>query len=161
MGKPDLSMIINGALAGLVAITAPCAFVSVSAAAVIGFIAGILVVLAVNFFDKLKLDDPVGALSVHLVNGVFGTIAVGLWAQDKITGTATGSGLFYGGGFKLLTAQLTGVLAVGLFTFIIAIIVWKIIKKFLGLRVSREEEIGGLDIGEHGSEAYSGFQIIN
>ena len=161
LGKPDLSMIINGALAGLVAITAPCAFVSVGSAAIIGIIAGVLVVLAVGFFDKLKLDDPVGALSVHLVNGIFGTIAVGLFAQDKITGTATGNGLFCGGGFTLLKAQLIGVIAVGFFTFVISFIVWYFIKLFLGLRVSREEEIGGLDLGEHGAEAYAGFQIIN
>jgi Amt family ammonium transporter len=156
--KPDLSMIINGALAGLVAVTAPCAFVSVGSAAVIGLIAGILVVLAVFMFDKLKLDDPVGALSVHLVNGVFGTLAVGLFAQDKITGTTTGNGLFYGGGLKLLGTQALGVVAVGLFTFIAASIVWYLIKVTLGIRVSREEEIQGLDIGEHGSKAYPDFQ---
>ncbi len=156
--KPDLSMIINGALAGLVAITAPCAFVSIGSSAVIGFIAGILVVLAVLFFDKLKLDDPVGALSVHLVNGVFGTLAVGLFAQDKITGAATGSGLFYGGGFKLLINQTIGVLAVGAFTFIAAFAIWHVIKLVFGLKVSREEEIQGLDIGEHGMKAYPDFQ---
>jgi Amt family ammonium transporter len=156
--KPDLSMIINGALAGLVAITAPCAFVSVGSSALIGLIAGVLVVFAVLMFDKFKIDDPVGALSVHLVNGVFGTIAVGLFAQDKITGTATGNGLLFGGGIKLLAAQLTGVVGVGAFTFITSFIVWYLIKRFIGLRVSREEEIGGLDRGEHGSKAYPDFQ---
>ncbi|MFH0977022.1 MAG: ammonium transporter [Spirochaetota bacterium] len=156
--KPDLSMIINGALAGLVAITAPCAFVSVGSAAVIGLIAGVLVVLAVLMFDKLRLDDPVGALSVHLVNGVFGTLAVGLFAQDKITGTATGNGLFNGGGLKLLGAQALGVVSVGAFTFVAAAIVWYVIKVTMGLRVSREEEIQGLDIGEHGIKAYPDFQ---
>ncbi len=156
--KPDLSMIINGALAGLVAITAPCAFVSVGSSAVIGFIAGILVVLAVIMFDKLKLDDPVGALSVHLVNGVFGTLAVGLFAQDKITGAATGNGLFFGGGMKLLTSQAIGVVAVGAFTFTVAFAVWYVIKLVMGLKVSREEEIQGLDIGEHGMKAYPDFQ---
>ena len=156
--KPDLSMIVNGALAGLVAITAPCAFVSVGSAALIGLIAGVLVVMAVLMFDKLKLDDPVGALSVHLVNGVFGTLAVGLFAQDKITGTATGSGLFFGGGFKLLAAQAIGVVAVGAFTFIVALVVWSVIKAVMGLRVSTEEEITGLDLGEHGTKAYPDFQ---
>lgn len=156
--KPDLSMIINGALAGLVAITAPCAFVSVKSAALIGLIAGILVVLAVIMFDRLKLDDPVGALSVHLVNGVFGTLAVGLFAQDKITGTATGNGLFFGGGMKLLGAQAIGVLAVGAFTFIVAFGVWFVIKLVMGIKVSREEEIQGLDLGEHGMKGYPDFQ---
>jgi len=156
--KPDLSMIINGALAGLVAITAPCAFVSVPSSAVIGLIAGILVVLAVMLFDRLKLDDPVGALSVHLVNGVFGTLAVGLFAQDKITGAATGNGFFFGGGMKLLTSQAIGVVAVGAFTFTISFLVWYIIKETMGLKVSREEEIQGLDIGEHGMKAYPDFQ---
>ncbi|OHE33927.1 MAG: ammonia permease, partial [Syntrophus sp. RIFOXYC2_FULL_54_9] len=134
--KPDLSMIINGALAGLVAITAPCAFVSVGSAAVIGLIAGVLVVFAVLMFDKLKLDDPVGALSVHLVNGIFGTLAVGLFAQDKITGTATGNGLLFGGGLKLLAAQAAGVVTVGVFTFVVAFAVFYMIKKVMGLRVS-------------------------
>ncbi|MFH1080746.1 MAG: ammonium transporter [Pseudomonadota bacterium] len=156
--KPDLSMIVNGALAGLVAITAPCAFVSVGSSAVIGLIAGVLVVFAVMMFDKLKIDDPVGALSVHLVNGIFGTLAVGLFAQDKITGTATGNGLLFGGGFKLLAAQAAGVVAVGIFTFIVAYAVFYLIKMVMGLRVSAEEEIVGLDLGEHGTKAYPDFQ---
>jgi len=156
--KPDLSMIINGALAGLVAVTAPCAFVSVGSSAIIGLIAGVLVVLAVIMFDKLKLDDPVGALSVHLVNGVFGTLAVGLFAQDKITGAATGNGLFFGGGLTLLKNQAIGVVAVGAFTFTAAFIVWYVIKLVFGLKVSREEEIQGLDLGEHGMKAYPDFQ---
>ena len=156
--KPDLSMILNGALAGLVAITAPCAFVSVPAAAAIGSIAGVLVVCSVYFFDKIKIDDPVGALSVHLVNGVFGTLAVGLWAKDGITGAATGNGLFNGGGSSLFLTQLTGVAAVGGFTFIASFIIWFIIKKTIGMRVSKREEIVGLDIGEHGMKAYPDFQ---
>lgn len=160
LGKPDLGMTLNGCLAGLVAITAPCAFVSVGASLLIGLIAGVLVVLAVMMFDRLKLDDPVGALSVHLVNGVFGTLCVGLFAQDKITGTATGNGLFYGGGFKLFGAQLAGVVTVGLFVFIISIAAWGVIRATVGLRVSREEELRGLDIGEHGNEAYAGFQVF-
>ncbi len=156
--KPDLSMIINGALAGLVAITAPCAFVNVGSAAIIGLIAGVIVVLAVITFDKLKIDDPVGALSVHLVNGIWGTLAVGLFAVDKITGTATGNGLLFGGGLKLLGAQAAGVAAVGAFTLVGALIFWYLIKLVAGLRVSREEEISGLDLGEHGSKAYPDFQ---
>ena len=160
MGKPDLGMTLNGCLAGLVAITAPCAFVSVPVSLLIGLIAGVLVVLAVMMFDKLRLDDPVGALSVHLVNGVFGTICVGLFAQDKLTGTATGNGLFYGGGFKLLGAQLAAVVSVAAFVFIVAFITWTILKVTIGIRVSREEELRGLDIGEHGNEAYAGFQIF-
>ncbi len=156
--KPDLSMIINGALAGLVAITAPCAFVSVGSAAIIGLIAGVLVVFAVVMFDKLKIDDPVGALSVHLVNGIWGTLAVGLFAVDSITGAATGNGLFFGGGFKLLSSQAIGVVAVGVFTFTVALFIWYIIKQILGMRVSREEELTGLDLGEHGSKAYPDFQ---
>lgn len=156
--KPDLSMIINGALAGLVAITAPCAFVSVGSSAVIGLIAGLLVVFAVITFDKLKIDDPVGALSVHLVNGIWGTLAVGLFAVDGITGTATGNGLLTGGGLKLLGAQAAGVAAVGAFTFITALAVWSVIKLIVGMRVSREEEIAGLDLGEHGMKAYPDFQ---
>ncbi|MBL0349874.1 MAG: ammonium transporter [Elusimicrobia bacterium] len=159
MGKPDLGMTINGCLAGFVAITAPCAFVTLQASLVIGAISGVLVVYAVLFFDKLKLDDPVGALAVHLCNGVFGTLAVGLWAKDKITGVATGNGLFNGGGFKLLGIQALGSASVILFTLAISLVFWAIVKALMGLRVSREEEIRGLDIGEHGMEAYAGFQI--
>jgi Amt family ammonium transporter len=156
IGKPDLTMIINGALAGLVAITAPCAFVSVGSALIIGAIAGVLVVASVLFFDRIKVDDPVGALSVHLVNGVFGTLALGLFAQDLIPKT-TGDGLFFGGGPALFFAQLTGVVTVGIFVFAISAIVWLILKATVGLRVSEEEEIEGLDIGEHGISAYPDF----
>ncbi len=161
LGKPDLSMIINGALAGLVAITAGCAFVSVPGAAIIGAVAGVLVVLAVPTFDRFKLDDPVGALSVHLVNGIWGTLAVGLFAIDGIAGNATGNGLFAGGGLTLLAHQAVGVVAVGAFTFAIAFAVWSVLKLTVGVRVTREEELGGLDRGEHGAEAYAGFQIID
>jgi Amt family ammonium transporter len=157
LGKPDLGMTLNGCLAGLVAITAPCAFVSVKSSILIGFIAGILVVLAVIFFDKIKLDDPVGALSVHLVNGIFGTLAVGIFAQDGITGINTGNGLFFGGGTKLLVSQLTGVIATAVFVFFVSFVVWYIIKKTFGVRVSLQEEIEGLDIGEHGNSAYPEF----
>jgi Amt family ammonium transporter len=159
LGKPDLGMTINGCLAGLVAITAPCAYVSVNSSLIIGGVAGVLVVFAVLFFDKLKIDDPVGALAVHLANGVFGTLSVGLFAQDKITGVATGNGLFYGGGFKLLGVQALGSLSVILFTVVVSLIFWAIIKATLGMRVSRDEEVYGLDMGEHGMEAYAGFQI--
>jgi ammonium transporter, Amt family len=156
IGKPDLTMIINGALAGLVAITAPCAFVSVGSSLIIGAIAGVLVVAAVLFFDRVKVDDPVGAISVHLVNGVFGTLCVGLFAQDLVPKT-TGDGLFFGGGAGLLWAQLAGIMTVGIFVFAISSIVWLIIKAVVGIRVSEEEEIEGLDIGEHGITAYPDF----
>lgn len=159
-GKPDLGMTINGALAGLVAITAPCAYVSPVSSLIIGGIAGILVVLAVMMFDRFQLDDPVGALSVHLVNGVFGTIALGLFAQDVFMPGTTGNGLFFGGGTGLLGAQLIGILAVAGFTFTAALLLWLLIKAVMGLRVSVEEEVRGLDIGEHGMEAYAGFQIF-
>lgn len=159
LGKPDLGMTINGCLAGLVAITAPCAFVGLGSSLIIGGAAGVIVVFAVLFFDKLKVDDPVGALAVHFANGVFGTLCVGLFAQDKITGVATGNGLFYGGGFKLLGVQAMGSASVILFTLVVSLIFWSIIKATLGLRVSREEEIRGLDIDEHGMEAYAGFQV--
>ncbi|OGQ51987.1 MAG: ammonia permease [Deltaproteobacteria bacterium RIFCSPLOWO2_02_FULL_53_8] len=153
IGKPDLSMILNGTLAGLVAITASCAYVSVPSSLIIGLIAGVLVVLAVVKFDKLRLDDPVGALSVHLVNGVFGTLALGFFAEDRFMPGTTGDGLIFGG-TKLITSQIIGVVGVGVFTFAVSIIIWYIIKALIGLRVSEEEEIIGLDICEHGSEAY-------
>lgn len=159
LGKPDIGMILNGTLAGLVAITAPCAFVSVTSAVIIGAIAGVLVVLAVIGFDKIRIDDPVGATAVHLVNGIFGTIAVGLFAQKEITANTVKDGLFFGGGTEQLMAQLTGVVAVGAFTLVISSIAWMLIKVTLGLRVKEEEEIEGLDIGEHGNRAYPDFQI--
>ena len=159
LGKPDLSMILNGALAGLVAITAPCAFVSIPSSLIIGLIAGFLVVVAVLFFDKIKIDDPVGATSVHLVNGVFGTLCVGLFAQAEFSPNTTGNGLFFGGGAGLLIKQLVGVVGVGAFVFIISLIFWKIIAATIGIRVSAEEEMEGLDIGEHGNVAYPDFVI--
>jgi Amt family ammonium transporter len=162
MGKPDLGMTLNGCLAGLVAITAPCAFVTVNASLIIGAIAGVLVVFCVNFFDKMKLDDPVGALSVHLANGVFGTLCVGLFSvKDKIQGRtanpATDAGLFYGGGFGQLGTQLLVAGATAVFVVVASIIFWSVCKATVGMRVTKEEEIGGLDIGEHGMEAYPGF----
>jgi Amt family ammonium transporter len=158
LGKPDLGMTINGCLAGLVAITAPCAYVSVGSSVIIGGISGVIVVLAVLFFDKVKIDDPVGALAVHLANGVFGTLCVGLFAQDKITGVATGNGLFFGGGTGLLVTQIIGSASVIASTLAIPLVFWGLIKATMGLRVSAEEEVNGLDIGEHGMEAYAGFQ---
>ncbi len=157
LGKPDLGMTLNGCLAGLVAITAPCAFVSVASSLIIGFIAGILVVLCVIGFDRIKIDDPVGALSVHLANGVFGTLAVGLFAQNGITGAETGNGLFFGGGLKLLGVQFVGVISVGAFVFALSLVAWFVIKAVMGIRVSLQEEIEGLDIGEHGNSAYPEF----
>lgn len=160
IGKPDLGMTINGCLAGLVGITGSCAYVSISASLIIGAIAGIIVVFAVMFFDRIKVDDPVGATSVHLGCGVFGTICVGLFAKEGVTTLSTQNGLFYGGGFKLLGIQLLGIIAVGVFVFAASLLVWFIIKKTIGIRVSREEEIAGLDIGEHGNIAYPDFAPV-
>lgn len=159
-GKPDLGMSVNGCLAGLVAITAPCAYVTVGSSLIIGFLAGLLVVCAVKLLDALKIDDPVGAIPVHLFNGTFGTLCVGLFSVDKITGVATGNGLFTGGGATLLIAQIEGILAVGAYTFVAATVFWFIIKAVVGLRVSKEEEEEGLDYGEHGQTAYSGFNSL-
>ncbi len=162
--KPDASMILNGALAGLVSITAGCALVSPYSAIIIGIMAGVLVCTAIDFFDKkLKIDDPVGAISVHGVCGVFGTIAVGLFAQSKysaLAGFNNVSGLFFGGGWKPLLIQLTGAAVTFSFVFSIFLLFFFVLKKTMGLRVSRETELKGLDIDEHGMEAYSGFQIF-
>lgn len=158
LGKPDLSMTINGLLAGLVAVTAPCAFISVESSLIIGAVAGVIVVFAVIGFDKAKLDDPVGALAVHLANGVFGTMCVGLFAQDHFIPNTTGNGLFFGGGTTLLIAQLTGIAAVAAFTFVVSYIIWYLLKVTFGIRVSEKEEYEGLDIGEHGMEAYPDFK---
>jgi len=159
LGKPDLGMSINGLLAGLVAITAPCAFVSVGSSAIIGAIGGAIVVFAVLFFDRLGIDDPVGALAVHLVNGIWGTIAVGLFAQDAFIPNTTGNGLLFGGGTKLLISQLIGVAAVGAFTFVVSYLLWLAVKATLGVRVSEQEEMEGLDLGEHGNIAYPDFAV--
>jgi len=146
LGTPDLSMIVNGALAGLVAITAPCDGVTVFGSVFIGLVAGVLVVESVLTFDKLHLDDPVGALSVHLVNGIWGTLAVGLFN--------TQSGLLYGAGGTQLMVQVIGVAAVGVFTVTTSFIFWGMTKALLGLRVTPEEEYEGLDQSEMGLEAY-------
>ena len=157
IGKPDLGMTINGCLAGLVAITGGCAYISIEISLLIGAIAGVLVVFAVMFFDRVGIDDPVGATSVHLGCGVFGTICVGLFAKEGVTTLSTANGLFYGGGFRLLGVQLLGILAVGAFVFAASSVVWLVLKKTVGIRVSAEEEIAGLDIGEHGNHAYPDF----
>lgn len=160
IGKPDLGMTINGCLAGLVGVTGSCAYVSIEISLLIGAIAGILVVFAVMFFDKIKVDDPVGATAVHLCCGIFGTICVGLFAKEGVTSLSTKNGLFSGGGFELLGAQLIGIIAVGVFVFSSSLLVWYLIKKTLGIRVSPEEEIAGLDIGEHGNIAYPDFAPV-
>jgi Amt family ammonium transporter len=156
--KPDVSMTMNGILGGLVSITAPCAVVSPGASIAIGLIGGVLVVCAVEFIDKvLKIDDPVGASSVHLVCGIFGTLAVGIWGN--VEGTAVG--LLHGGGLTQLGIQLIGILAVGAWAAITSLILFMSIKAILGLRVSPKEELMGLDLSEHKSEAYTGFQIFS
>lgn len=160
--KPDASLTMNGAVAGLVAITAPCAFVSIGSAAIIGLVAGVLVVLSIIFFDRvLRIDDPVGAISVHGVCGAWGTFALGLFAQDIFAPGTTGNGFFFGGGLKLLGVQSLGILSVFAWCLVTGFVMFYLIKKFTGLRVSRNEELRGLDIDEHGSEAYHGFQIFS
>lgn len=168
-GKPDVSMCLNASLAGLVAITAPCDVTDALGAAIIGAVAGVLVVFGVWLLDhKLHIDDPVGAVAVHCMNGIWGTIAVGLFATDTAPGysiaNASGEtikGLFYGGGFELLGLQITGFAAVALWTAVTITITFLIIKAVVGLRVSREEEIEGLDATEHGlPSAYAGFAML-
>jgi Amt family ammonium transporter len=160
--KPDLSMVLNGALAGLVSITAGADVATPMGSIIIGLVGGVLVVLAVLLIDtRLRLDDPVGATSVHLCCGVWGTLAAGLFGAEKVLGIAdTNTGLFYGGGAGQLTSQLVGVLAVGATCLAGAFLILGTIKASMGLRVSPEEELRGLDIGEHGMEAYGGFQIF-
>jgi Amt family ammonium transporter len=162
LGKPDLGMTINGCLAGLVAITAPCAYVSILSALIIGAIAGVIVVLAVLMFDRLRIDDPVGALSVHLVNGIFGTLCVGIFAQadiaERVGGVAINGLLF--GDVRQFGVQLLGVVVCGAFVVAVSAVAWTAIKFAVGIRVSADEEIRGLDIGEHGMEGYAGFQIF-
>ncbi len=151
-GKPDLSMTMNGALAGLVAITAPCAFVDPWAAIVIGSVGGVIVVLGVALLDKIRVDDPVGAVPVHGMNGLWGTLSIGLFATE--------GGLFYGGGVNSLGVQALGTLACASFSLVGMGLVFMLIKVTVGLRVGRDEELRGLDIGEHGMESYAGFQIF-
>ena len=152
-GKPDVSMTLNGSLAGLVAITAGCANVDALGSIIIGLVAGVWVVVVVEVLDlKLHVDDPVGAVGVHFANGIWGTLAVGLFATD--------TGLFYGGGFRQLGVQALGIVAILAYTTVMMLITFTIIKKFHGLRVSPEEEISGLDSVEHGlASAYAGFEF--
>jgi len=161
-GKPDVSMSFNGALAGLVAITAGCAYVSMVSSVIIGTVAGILVVFAVEFIDrKLKVDDPVGAISVHAVNGIWGTIAVGLFAQASLgeaNGVAAVNGLFFGGGAAQLGKQLLGVVSVVAWAAAAAALLFFALKKTIGIRVDEEGQKAGLDITEHNLEAYPDFQ---
>lgn len=160
LGKPDLSMIISGVLAGLVSVTASCAFIDIPSAAIIGAIAGAIVVFAVGIFDKLRIDDPVGAISVHLVCGTWGTLALGLFSKAEIFGAtrAPKMGLFFGGGTDQLWYQFVGYIAVAGFTVVFSFMAWSVISLITdGIRVSPEQEFKGLDISEHGMEAYSGF----
>ncbi len=162
-GKPDISMCLNASLAGLVAITAGCDVTDAFGAIVIGAVAGVLVVFGVWLLDyKLRIDDPVGAVAVHMFNGIWGTIAVGLFATTSAPENADFLGLFYGGGFELLGKQCLGVITVAAWTTVTITIAFLIIKAVVGLRVSEEEEIVGLDLMEHGiASAYSGFSIMD
>jgi ammonium transporter, Amt family len=153
-GKADVPMMLNGALAGLVAITASCAFVDTWAAVFIGFIAGILVFTSIRFFENRKIDDPIFALSVHGTAGVWGTLSTGLFATKELA-TVGKPGLFYGGGFEQLGVQALGVVTCAAYAFIVAFIILTIMNKFMnGIRVTEEEEIIGLDMSEHGSYGY-------
>jgi Amt family ammonium transporter len=156
--KPDPSMTMNGALAGLVAVTAPCAYVSPPDAIAIGAVGGVIVVLGVTLLDRIGVDDPVGAVPVHGMNGIWGTLAIGLWGQEAFGSPR--DGLFHGGGVAQLGVQILGTLTVSLFAIVTMGVVFLLIKKTIGLRVSEEEELRGLDIGEHGMEAYAGFQVF-
>ena len=149
-GQIDITMTINGVLAGLVAITAGCNVVGPNAAIIIGLIAGVLVDIAVLYIDKLKIDDPVGAIAVHGVNGFFGALAVGLFATD--------GGLFFGGGTAMLATQALGVLVIGTFGFVFTFILMKIMQKTVGIRISKVEESAGIDAVSFGVEAYSTFE---
>jgi Amt family ammonium transporter len=158
-GKPDPSMSFNGVLAGLVGITAGCYNVSPFGAVIIGLLSGVLVVASVLFIDQtLKIDDPVGAVSVHGVCGLFGTLAVGLFASP-LYGDGT-AGLFYGGGVGVLGVQILGALVVGVWAFGAGFLAFKAIKATIGVRADAKEELKGLDIAEHGIEGYSGFQFF-
>ncbi|PDV99837.1 ammonium transporter [Candidatus Chloroploca asiatica] len=154
-GKPDPNLTLNSVIGGLVAITAPCAFVTPVGAVIIGLVAGPLLVFSTSWLESLKIDDPVGAVPAHLVNGVWGTLALGLFAA--IEGNTGTLGLFYGGGMALLIAQAIGVVAVGVWTVVLSGALFYALKATIGLRVSKEEEELGLDLGEHGVAAYPDF----
>lgn len=158
-GKPDLSMAMNGALAGLVAITAPCAYVEPWAALVIGAFAGYFVVKGVELLDKLQIDDPVGAFPVHGICGIWGTLCVGIFGKSAL-GLAN-NGFIYSGNPMQLGIQIVGSVSTVVFIVVSMGIVFKLIDLTVGLRIGREEELRGLDIGEHGMEAYGGFQIFS
>jgi Amt family ammonium transporter len=161
-GKWDASMAGNGCLAGLVAITAPCAFVDTWAALLIGAIAGVLVVVSVIFFERtLKIDDPVGATSVHLTNGIWGTLAVGLFSNPVYGATGPKPGLFYGGGFAQLWMQFVGVALVAAWCLAAGFTLFYLLKMFMGLRVSADEEMRGLDMDEHGMQGYPDFVLVD
>jgi len=149
-GLIDITMVINGVLAGLVAITAGCNIVGPNSAIIIGLIAGVLVDIAVVLIDRIKVDDPVGAIAVHGVNGMFGTIAVGFFAIEK--------GLFFGGGASQLVTQIIGVVTIATFSFVVTFIILKLMKSTIGIRVSREEEFAGIDAASLGVESYSTFE---
>ena len=161
-GKPDVSMCLNASLAGLVGITAPCDVTDAFGALAVGIVSGLLVVFGVWFLDyKLHVDDPVGAVAVHCLNGIWGTLAVGLFATSSAPGSEI-DGLFYGGGFHQLGLQALGILSVGIWTVVTITIAFLAIKATIGLRVTEEEEIVGLDSTEHGiASAYSGFSIMD
>jgi Amt family ammonium transporter len=152
-GKPDVAMTGNGLLAGLVGVTAGCFAVTTVGATIIGAVSGLLVVLSSQFFDKIKVDDPVGAISVHGVCGAFGAIAVGLFSNESVDGVVS-KGLFYGGGTDQLVSQIIGVVAIAVFVLISTTILFAVLKATVGLRVSEEEEIIGLDLFEHGTLGY-------
>jgi Amt family ammonium transporter len=170
-GKPDLSVTINGVLSGLVGITASCRFVTIGWAGVIGLVAGVIVVFSVDFFDKLQIDDPVGAISVHLIGGIWGTLAVALFAfgpginlnpnfvlyeEGPARGLLLGGGL---AGLRQLFVQLLGIASVSLMTMVLSWLAWLSIKRIVGLRVSFDAELKGLDISEHGLHAYNDFWV--
>ena len=162
MGKPDLTMALNGSLAGLVAITAPCDLVTANASIVIGLVAGVLVVLSVFALDKAHVDDPVGAVSVHCVNGVWGTLAVGLFAAPVAAGYGNDApGLLYGGGFRLLGVQALGALCTAAWAFGTGSAIFFALKKAHILRVPAKTELKGLDLVEHGQDAYASFQFFS
>ena len=156
VGKPDPTMGANGMLAGLVAITAPCAFVNPTDACIIGAIAGVLVCLSVAFVDKIRVDDPVGAISVHGTCGLFGVLAVGLWSDGTFNGV---TGLFHGGGGGQLVAQLIGIVTLIVWAFGVSYLFWKGLNKIVPMRVSKEDELGGLDLPETGILAYPEFEL--
>jgi ammonium transporter, Amt family len=157
-GKPDAGLILNGVLAGLVGVTAGCAVIGYGSAIVIGVVSGILVVQATHLLNRLGIDDAVGAFPVHGVNGIWGTVAVGLFGQKALGGPA--DGLFFGGGFGQLGIQCLGVFSATIFVAVVMLVVFKGLDALLGMRVSEETELRGLDVDEHGLDAYGGFQIF-